>query len=142
MQARPITKVRAKAFTVSKKTNNKMKRLIALSILTSLFLAGCYYDNEEDLYPSNCNTDSVTYSADVADIISINCLVCHSTAANLGNVRLEGYAALKTYVDNGKLVGAIKHQSGFSAMPQNAPKLSSCNIAKIEKWVADGALDN
>lgn len=113
-----------------------------LLLLSGLFLVGCYYDNEEDLYPSNCNTDNVGYAADVAPIISVNCLVCHSTAANLGNVRLEGYAALKTYVDNGKLLGAIKHQSGFSAMPQNAPKLSACNIAKIQKWVDDGALDN
>ncbi|HRD82292.1 MAG: hypothetical protein IAE84_18755 [Saprospiraceae bacterium] len=119
-----------------------MKSLTILLLLSGLFLAGCYYDNEEDLYPSNCNTDSVTYSGDVAPIISTNCLVCHSTAANLGNVRLEGYTALKTYVTNGKLLGAIKHQSGFSAMPQNAPKLSACNIAKIQKWVDDGALDN
>lgn len=119
-----------------------MKPLTILLALTSLFIAGCYYDNEEDLYPSNCNTDNMSYATDVAPIISVNCLVCHSTASNLGNVRLEGYTALKTYVDNGKLLGAIKHQSGFSAMPQNAPKLSSCNIAKIEQWVADGALDN
>jgi len=134
--------MRRKMRLLCQKTERSMKSPTILLLLSGLFLAGCYYDNEEDLYPSNCNTDSVTYSGDVAPIISTNCLVCHSTAANLGNVRLEGYTALKTYVTNGKLLGAIKHQSGFSAMPQNAPKLSACNIAKIQKWVDDGALDN
>ncbi|MBX2928728.1 MAG: hypothetical protein KF852_12910 [Saprospiraceae bacterium] len=119
-----------------------MKRIALLIILGGLFAAGCYYDVEEELYPSNCDTDIVTYSGVIAPIISTNCLVCHSTAANLGGVRLEGYNAIKIWVDNGRIAGAINHQSGFSPMPQNAPKLSSCNISKIEKWISDGAPNN
>ncbi len=119
-----------------------MKRLSAILLFSGLFAAGCYYDNEEELYPSNCNTDTVSFSADIAPVIGTNCLACHSTAANLGGVRLEGYDAVKVWINNGRLIGAVRRDPGFSPMPQNAPKLSACNISKIEKWIADGAPNN
>ena len=119
-----------------------MKRLSTMLILAGLFAAGCYYDNEEDLYPSNCNTDNVSYATDIAPVVGVNCLVCHSTAANLGGVRLEGYDAIKVWINNGRLIGAVRRDPGFSPMPQNAPKLSACFIAKLEKWIADGAQNN
>ncbi len=119
-----------------------MKRIAVILAFAGLFAAGCYYDSEEDLYPGNCDTANVSYSGDVVPIVNGNCQVCHSTAAALGGVRLEGYDAIKIWVNNGRLLGAIRHEQGFSAMPQNAAKLSACNIAKIEKWIADGAPNN
>ncbi|MBP7239329.1 MAG: hypothetical protein KBA14_03825 [Saprospiraceae bacterium] len=59
-----------------------------------------------------------------------------------GNVILEGYDNLKVYVDNGKLLGSMKQASGFEPMPQNAPKIGDCDIAKTEQWILDGALNN
>jgi hypothetical protein len=117
----------------------------ALFFLAALALSwgGCYYDIEEELYPSvECQTDNLSFQSDIAPIIQRNCLGCHSQAANQGNVVLEGYNRLKTYVDNGKLQGVINHRAGFSPMPKNQPKLLECEIAKIEQWIADGALDN
>ncbi len=119
-----------------------MKNLLVLLILAGLFTAGCYYDNEEDLYPGGCNTENVGYAADIVPVVNANCLSCHSTAAGLGGVRLQGYDAIKVWVNNGRLLGAVRHDTGFSRMPQNASKLSACTIAKIEKWIADGAPNN
>ena len=120
-----------------------MKRAFFILAGMALCLAGCYYDVEEELYPTlECQTEGLSYLSDIAPIIQRNCLGCHSQAANQGNVALEGYSRLKIYVDNGKLQGVINHQAGFSPMPKNQPKLLGCEIAKIERWISDGALDN
>lgn len=121
------------------------KCLIALAAIMSLLtvLPGCYYDVEEELYPNTgCDTLDVGYATTIAPIIEDNCLNCHNAAANFGNVTLEGHNNLKTYAGNGQLLGVIRHESGFPAMPQGAPQLVDCTIEKIEKWVNDGAPDN
>ncbi len=115
---------------------------IFVSIL-AIAASGCYYDKEEELYPTlDCATDNVTYMDTVLPILSRNCFVCHSTAANFGGITLEGYNSLLTHVNSGRLLGAIKHQPGFSPMPQNQPQLVACDIEKMERWVADGAPNN
>ncbi len=121
-----------------------MERIAFLAaFLVALGFSSCYYDVEEELYPKiDCDTENVTYSGTVQPILAGNCLVCHSAAANTAGVTLEGYNSLKTYADNGRLLGAIKHQPGFPAMPQGAAQLPECDILKIEQWVADGAPNN
>lgn len=110
---------------------------------TMIFFSACYYDNEEELYPpTECISTDMSYQGDIVPIISGNCYVCHSAISNSGNVTLEGYTEIKKYVDSGQLMGAINHESGFSPMPQDAPKLNDCSIAKIESWIAAGAPNN
>ena len=120
-----------------------MKKAFNILIL-SLLLAGCYYDKQEDLYPSvtACDTSVVTYSGKVLSIIQSNCYTCHGSGSTLGNVNLDGYANLKLYADNGKLSGAINHRTGFSQMPQGGSKLSDCDLMVIEKWINDGSPNN
>lgn len=105
-------------------------------------LVGCYYDVEEVLYPNGCDTSEITYSQDVRTILESNCLTCHDPLSQNGNVNLEGYDNVKVYVDNGKLLGTIRHEDGFSAMPQGTSQLSSCTIEKIQAWVDAGAPNN
>jgi hypothetical protein len=111
--------------------------------MASLFISGCYYDNEEELYPVNtCKTNDMSYTGDVLPILQDNCYTCHDQASNLGGVTLEGYANLIDYVENGKLLGVIKHEQGFPEMPSVNPQLAQCQIDKIEAWVNQGSLDN
>ncbi len=123
-----------------------MKNRIVIFLIIGACLSGstgCYYDVEEDIYPSlECTTTDVTYSGTIAPLLTNNCLACHSATANFGNVTLEGYDQLKFYVDNGQFLGAVRHESGFSPMPKNQPQLVSCDIEKIEAWIADGAPNN
>jgi hypothetical protein len=118
----------------------------ALVLLLLSGLSGCYYDKEEILYPGGaCDTTNVTYSGTVSGTIYTNCNACHSSGAanaNGGGIQLDAYTKLKVYVDNGKLIGSINHAGGFSPMPKNATKLSSCNIAKVQAWVNAGAPNN
>ena len=126
-------------------TIEDMKKLILIIILfaSALIVAGCYYDNETILYGAEeCKTDSVTYSGAVKEIIQQNCLSCHSQAMNSGGITLETQAQLKAQADNGNLVGAITHSSGYSPMPKNSPQLSDCDIEVIRTWVESGALNN
>lgn len=116
---------------------------IKMMMITMLALTSCYYDVEEVLYPSvNCQTANMSFQQNIVPILQRNCYVCHSAAANTANITLEGYTSLIQYVNSGQLLGAIRHDSGFSPMPQNASKLISCDIAKIEQWIADGAPNN
>lgn len=117
--------------------------ICALLLATILLTPACYYDVEEDIYPqTGCDVENITYTDDVLPIIRSNCYRCHDQATNTGNVTLEGYDNLKRFVDNNRLLGAIRHESGFSPMPQDQAKLPECTIQKIEAWVADGAPDN
>lgn len=111
---------------------------------TGLFvtLGACYYDIEEDLYPNGCDTTNVTFSGGVVPILESTCVTCHNQLSQNGSVLLEGYENVKIVVDNGKLLGAIMHEPGFSAMPQGGPMLPDCSIMKIQAWVDAGAPDN
>ncbi|MCG8327611.1 MAG: hypothetical protein MI974_07995 [Chitinophagales bacterium] len=116
---------------------------VSVLLLALVLVAGCYYDVEEELYPTlECDTENMSYTNDVLPIVQGNCYTCHDQGSNFGGVILEGYESLKTYVDNGRLLGAIRHESGFSPMPKNAPQLVACNIEKIEAWINAGAPDN
>lgn len=119
------------------------RRIISLLVVGMAVFSSCYYDVAETLYPAGtCNTANMSYVTDIEPILRYNCYTCHSAAANNGNVTLEGFDQMIHYVSNGHLLGAIKHQSGFSAMPQNSAQLGSCDIAKIEQWITDGAQNN
>lgn len=107
------------------------------------FSQGCYYDNEEYLYPAgNCDTATVTYTASVAPLLQSNCYSCHNTSSASGSVILDTHAGVANVANDGRLVGAISHASGFSPMPQGGNKMTDCNITIIKKWVDAGAPNN
>jgi len=124
-----------------------MKKLNYIFVFASaVLLSGCYYDIAEKLYPNNgtanCDTTVVTFSMSVNGILQQNCISCHNNSLTSGNVNLEGYTKVKTYADNGKLIGVISHSSGFLPMPQGGNKLGDCEIATIQKWIANGTPNN
>ncbi len=112
-------------------------------ITICLFIGGCTYDNEIDLYgTTECITEQMSYQDDILPIISENCYQCHSAAQNFGNVTIEGFDAFTVYVDNGSIIGSITHAPGFSPMPKNRAKLIDCEIEKVMAWIEQGALNN
>lgn len=122
---------------------NIRKTLMPILLPVLLLSPACHYNVEEELYPDvGCATDEVTYAGTILPILEANCFICHGESINTGNVTLEGYDNLLNYVNNGRLLGAIRHESGFSPMPQNQPQLVECTIQKIEAWVNSGAPNN
>ncbi|HRG65881.1 MAG TPA: hypothetical protein PLV12_08750 [Saprospiraceae bacterium] len=120
------------------------RKTIKYLFISLLFLNACYYDNEEELYPDvgTCITDSMSYQADIYPIINNNCLGCHNSSAVQGGIDISNYELLTPYIESGSLLKSIKHESGYSAMPKDAGKMSECQIAKIDAWISQGAPDN
>lgn len=117
-------------------------------LLALALLPGCYMDNEEELYPDDptatCDTAIVTYSGTVQPIIASNCATsgCHAGSAPASGYNLESHAGLAAIATNGRLLGTIRHESGYSPMPKNTSKLPDCSIAQITAWVNAGAQNN
>ena len=120
---------------------NRQSWVLIVALLTVTASSSCYYDTEDKLYPGGCNTDNVTYRGTVLPIIELECYSCHDALTQNGGVNLEGYDHLLTWVANGKVLSAIRHESDFP-MPDGEPKLDTCTIAKIQKWIVAGAQDN
>ncbi len=110
-------------------------------IITSI--TSCYNDKEEILYPQTvCDTVNVTFSRSVVPILSSNCTSCHGGNTPSAGIKLDTYADVKIQVTNGRLWGAVSQVVNYSPMPKNASKMSTCNLAKIKKWLDAGALNN
>jgi len=131
--------------------HNKMsKRVLLLIFLVSVIcVSGCYYDNEEYLYPESaeCSTENMSFSQDVWPVINASCTGCHSGSSPSGNIALENYtdvaaAAAIDAGNYGSLYGTISHASGNSPMPKGSSKLSDCTISQIKAWIDQGAMDN
>lgn len=118
-----------------------IKYTLGLLLTGTLFLTGCYYDVESELYPKDpnqtCDTQNVGYAARIEPLIRSNCYTCHAgNAVAGGNIMLEGYENLKN-VDGDRLYKAIAH-TGPSPMPKGGSKLPDCDIAVIKKWIDSG----
>ena len=91
-------------------------------------------------------TGSISFSSQVAPIINVSCGVnsgaCHGSGASNGD--LTTYAGVHIHVAGGMLLHAVMQDqpSVDVPMPLAAAKLSDCNIAKIKKWIDQGALNN
>lgn len=126
-----------------------MKKIL-LVLFTGLVLAisSCYYDKEELLYHTVSNvpcTDTagvVSYAQKVAPMLQQYCYSCHSGNFPSGNIAMGTYTADKAIGQNGSLYGSINHASGYSPMPQGMPKMSSCQIAVVKKWIDAGMQNN
>jgi hypothetical protein len=90
---------------------------------------------------SACNTNNFTYSAAVAPILQSACTGCHSGSSPSAGINLTTYADVEKVASNGRLLGSIKHQSGYVPMPTGG-KLSDCQITQISKWIDAGKLNN
>ena len=126
-----------------------MKGISALSKvllpMASLCIAGCYYDNEAQLYPESAKCDVTTvatFSGDVLPLLNSKCISCHSGTSPSGGIKLNTYSEAMKYVNDGSLMGSIEHDPGFSPMPKNGSKMSACQIRQFQSWIDAGALNN
>jgi len=86
---------------------------------------------------------NMSFATDIFPIVQTNCAGggCHDAGTSAGGYNLTNYSGVKNSVDNVRMLGTIKHQSGFSVMPPSS-QLTDCDIQRIETWITEGALDN
>ena len=116
-----------------------MNSILKLALLVSVVatLNGCYYDKESDLYPNSyCDMTVYSYSGAIKSIMTTNCATtnCHVTGATAPDLSTyDGVFAAKDRV--------IFRACTQKNMPSSAP-ISNCAMAKLQKWVSAGALNN
>lgn len=120
-----------------------MKKYIVF--FSVLVLASCYYDKEEELYPSptgssGCDTTAMTYATNIKPIFDQSCALagCHDATTKSSGYDLSDYTGSAAAAKSARFLGAINHSTGFSPMPKGMAKLSDCNISKITAWINAG----
>lgn len=89
-----------------------------------------------------CDTANTGYNAAIKPIMENNCTGCHNASLASGGIILSTYAGVAAAATDGSLLGSIRHQSGYVAMPQGGTKLSDCKIKQVEKWIQAGSQNN
>jgi cytochrome c5 len=98
----------------------------------------------ETLYPQDpeCDTVNISYTQDIQPIFDNNCTMCHTGPTPPAGFSLVDYENAVVVAKSGRLLGAVKHESGYLAMPQGANKLDDCSINKLEAWINLSYPDN
>ncbi len=86
------------------------------------------------------NLLKVTYAADVKPMLTGLCAPCHVAGGTNPN-KWDDYNTTKNKISS--IIDRVKRDPGSSGfMPVNGAKLSDEEIATLEKWVADGLLED
>ncbi len=122
--------------------------VLNVACLAACLCLSCKYDKAKEVKPDNpgvvlfCDTSTVvSYSAQVAPIISEHCISCHGAS---DQTKLHDYAHVKAkaLASSGSLYSAITADGNAIPMPPNTSRLSVCDINKIKKWIDLGTPNN
>lgn len=87
---------------------------------------------------SVCDTSGIiAYSSHIKSLIDLSCASCHGSSNPSGGIKLTTAAEVQAVAKSGKLLGALKRQTGFTAMPPSY-SLASCEIRQVELWIKLG----
>jgi len=120
--------------------------LIIILVFIALLVSQCKHDPDlavlpdpgpPDPGPGTCDTNNITYSGNVYPILEARCISCHSGPDPKGNLDFTDYNQLAFVAKSGALMGAIRHENGYVAMPKDGNKLDDCSITQIGIWVRD-----
>jgi hypothetical protein len=102
----------------------------------------CTYENEEDLLEDfQCDTSAIVYT-DLTYIFTGICANCHSESLYYKDIKMDSYENVKTSVNTGRVWRAINHKDGIRPMPDGLPKMSDCDLNKINAWINAGMPEN
>ena len=126
-----------------------MKRILTVKsisnisgLLLLLFIAGCYYDKEELLYPDgnqavDCNTVAAKFSTNVLPLVTSKCAIpnCHNSSA-AGGLVFSNYSQISAAKDRiNQRVVIEKSMPPTGALP-------AADIAILKCWIDAGAPNN
>ncbi len=120
-----------------------MQKSFSLLFLVALF---AFAISQTACKDDACSTENMSFKNNIQPLLKSNgCTdaTCHVAGTTTNLYPLSTYVEFKkAAVTDGKVVGAIKHQAGFSAMPKGKGKIDDCDISQIEAWISQGAKDN
>jgi uncharacterized membrane protein len=123
----------------------KMPRGLLSAFLVFL-CSSCLYDKSGSPTPASCSTSptsQVSFSRDIFPIIQTNCLQCHDSKNHSDGIVIENYKQIAESGKSGELYNSIQINSstGKAYMPRGG-RLLDCEIALIQAWIKQGALNN
>ncbi len=89
-----------------------------------------------------CATANMSFTNNIAPILKQSCTGCHGGSSPQGGIDLSTYSSVVTMAQSGKLLGSVKHNAGFSAMPPAGNGLPTCSINRLQAWIDQGMLNN
>jgi hypothetical protein len=89
-----------------------------------------------------CDTFSVSFSKDILPLIEKHCWECHSAEIKTHGIALDSYDNIVIFGQEGSLYGSIVHDWNYAPMPWQKPKLDTCSITMVKKWIAAGMKNN
>ena len=97
-------------------------------------------ENTDCLLP--CNSTATSFKTDIQPLFKLYCYGCHQAGDREGGVSMEDYGHVKDLVNDGSLLGSMKHNGNFVAMPLYLDKMTDCQIGQVENWIKEGAENN
>ncbi len=89
-----------------------------------------------------CDSTASSFATDIFPLLQNYCVGCHNPARSDGGIDISTHSNIMPYVENGSLIGSMKHDPFYAIMPPSGSILSACRIAQVQKWIDEGALDN
>jgi len=115
-----------------------MKRYLVI-LVALVALSSC----EKDKVSVSVVCDSeMSYQSDIQPLLQMNCAVtgCHTSPNPAGGFDWTSLAVVQS--NSQKMLDAMRHSPGITAMPFLGTKLQDSLINKFECWVVQGSLDN
>ena len=134
-----------------------MRNFLALLTGIVVVIAACTHENLDLNNPINiptvsspCSPDSVYFVSEIMPIIASNCAMsgCHDAVTHAEGVNLTSYARILKYVTPGNASNSelysviVTSNSGRRMPPPPRSPLTAAQIAKIQKWINQGARNN
>jgi mono/diheme cytochrome c family protein len=120
------------------------KRLFGVAAVALLAItAGCTYSQGPE--PSPCNDPRpATYAAVISPIFDTHCRECHGATVYQTLGGGNDYSTLQgiKLQSANKILASIRRDPNANPMPKGRDKISECDIAAIQAWIAAGQPDN
>jgi len=89
-----------------------------------------------------CDATATSFEKNIQPLFKLYCYGCHQANDKQGNVSMEDYNHILEFVRDGSLLGSMKHEIYYDAMPLYLDKMTDCQIAQVENWINQGAQNN
>ena len=133
------------------------RTVFGVALIISAMLFACTHEatspntvNNPPTYSAACSADTAYFVNEVLPIITSNCAMsgCHDAATRADGVQLTSYSTIMNYVRAGNASRSelyeviIDTDPGDRMPPPPRSPLTAAQIAKIQKWINQGAKNN
>jgi hypothetical protein len=91
---------------------------------------------------TQCDTLNMSFAGHIQPVLQQYCTGCHGGSIPQAGINLSNFTGVSAVIPGNRLLGAVKHQSGFKPMPPAGNPLPDCRVRQLEAWINQGAKNN